>query len=267
MILYLAGIGSFKKLHSYVLENFPDIGVLCSYAFPKEFQELTESGFKNIMMDSGAYSVSKRGLAIDLDKYIEFLKSNRDKIDVCVALDVIGNPKQSYENWLYMIDKGIDNAIPVYHLGEDIKWLDLYCEKTDFVGIGGIAGSVTNWKLYIPFLRRIVNRYPNHKFHAFGLNSYKALRMVDLYSCDATSWLVGQKFAELSSDNGRIKLRREHQNADIWKELEEKWQINYSDFVDNKHDYLQFNKFNIKYLYDLISNHQKIEVSEMEELF
>lgn len=266
MILYLAGIGSFKKLHPYVLENFPDIGVLCSFAEPKEFQGLIESGFKNIMMDSGAYSVSKRGLTINLDDYISFLKLNREKITACVALDVIGNPEESYKNWIYMREKGIDNAIPVYHLGEDIKWLDLYCEQTEFVGIGGIAGSVTNWKLYIPFLRRIVDKYPNHKFHAFGLNSYRAIGRVNLWSCDATSWLIGQKFAELSSANGRIRLRKENAQAEIWKELGE-WGITYEDFVENKHDYLQFNKFNIKYLYELITNHQKMNVSEQMEIF
>src|SRR3990167_1584670 len=265
MILYLAGIGAHEKLHQYVLENCPDIGVLCSFAEPKEFERLLNSDFKNIMVDSGAYGVSKRGLTINLDEYIYFLKENKDGITVSVALDVIGNPEQSYKNWLYMREKGLDNVIPVYHLGEDIKWLDLYCKDIDFVGIGGIAGTVTNWKLYNSFLKRIVNKYPNHKFHVFGLNSYKALRAIDLYSCDATSWLVGMKYAELSSDNGRIRLRKEDKNSEIWEQLE-KWGILYSDFVENKHDYLQLNKFNITYLYNLIKNHKMIDVSEQEEL-
>ena len=266
MILYLAAVAGFKRLHPFILENCPNIGVLCTYASPKEFYSLVESGFKNIMLDSGAYTVSKKGITIDIANYAQFIKDNREKITVCVNLDVIGNPEKSYENWQYLRTNGADIVMPVYHLGEDVKWLDLYCKQRDFVGIGGIAGKVTDWKLYFPFLRRITDRYPNHKFHAFGLNSYRALRMVNVYSCDATTWLNGGKYAKAQAHGGELNLRQEPENSLIWEELAE-WGVEYKDFIQNTHDYKQINKFNIKFLYDLLSNHTRIEVSEQEDLF
>lgn len=265
MILYLSGLGHFKKLYSFILENCPDVGVLCTFADPKEFYCLVEAGFKNIMVDSGAFSVSTKGKRIDIDKYIEFLKLNEEKITCSVVLDVIDNAQKSYDNWLYMRNKGIKNLIPVYHLGEDIKWLDLYCQETDFIGVGGIVG-VTNWKINGGFLKRVSKRYPTHKIHIFGLNSYKALRMINAYSCDATTWLNGQKFAKLQHNGTEINLRQEPEKSIIWEQLKE-WGVSYSEFAENKHDYNQLNKFNIKFLYDLIKNHKKIEVSEQEELF
>ena len=78
-----------------------------------------------MMLDSGAYSAFTRGKEIDIDQYADYCKTNGHMFECCVTLDVIGDGKRSYENWLYLRKKGLP-VLPVYHIGTDEKWLVKY---------------------------------------------------------------------------------------------------------------------------------------------
>jgi len=95
-----------------------------------------------LILDSGAFSVWTRGVTIDLEEYISFCEQHSE-CSYYVNLDVIpGKPgdkssltkeavedscKRGWDNWKMMIERlPKDKVIPVFHQGDDVKWLDKY---------------------------------------------------------------------------------------------------------------------------------------------
>jgi hypothetical protein len=108
----------------------------------------------NIMVDSGAFSAWTKDKEINLDEYISFIKRFEDDISYYINLDVIpGDPgrkptakeidfsaNKGWENYQKMLEEGL-NPIPVFHFGEDIKWLRRIIDSgVNYVGLGGIVG-------------------------------------------------------------------------------------------------------------------------------
>ena len=60
-----------------------------------------------------------------LDEYCDFIHKYKDQLSGYVNLDIIYNAEQSYDNQMYMESKGL-RPIPVFHYGEDFKWLKNY---------------------------------------------------------------------------------------------------------------------------------------------
>ena len=105
-----------------------------------EYQR-TENPDACIFIDSGAYSAYTKGATIDVDAYIDWINSNGDAFTVIAQVDFIPGksnletdpdiylraPGISWENYLYMHKRLRpelrDKLIPVYHQGEDFKWL------------------------------------------------------------------------------------------------------------------------------------------------
>ena len=56
----------------------------------------------NLFLDSGAYSAWSKGVTIDIDEYISFIKKNIKYITVYANLDVIGDPEATYRNQKYI---------------------------------------------------------------------------------------------------------------------------------------------------------------------
>ncbi len=155
------------------------------------------------MVDSGAYSAFRKGLEIDIDEYIKFLK---EKIVmhtevVYINLDVIGDGEASYKNWIYMRKKGL-NPIPVFHVGSDDSLLQKYLEKTDHIGIGALANLTARRRL--PFLDRIWTKYlldeklmPKYKVHGLGVTSFGLMARYPWHSLDSTSWFRAGIYGKL----------------------------------------------------------------------
>jgi hypothetical protein len=126
------------------------------------------------------------------------------------VLDVI-NPdfpewaaEESCKNLLEMRQRGLD-AIPVYHIGEDPKWLqkmldDLGCE---YIGLSA-TGIGYNRAQEIKFYEDSFKLIPSHiKVHAFGEGSERVLKMFPWASADSTTWMVAGRFG-----NGRLRFSR-----------------------------------------------------------
>jgi len=149
----------------------------------------------DILMDSGAYSAMTKGVEIDIDKYIQFIKDCGDKITAAVSLDVIGDGAATYSQWKYMKKKGV-NTIPTYHLSTDVKYLERYIEETDYIGVGGVAGVTTSrtsretfnvlWKEMLTDS----DGMPLCKIHAFGITDVTILADFPFYSIDSSTWLM-----------------------------------------------------------------------------
>lgn len=171
--------------------------ILVSYFY---YSKKLPEGF-HIALDSGAFSADNSGKAINIDEFIDFAKGNFDKCDVVFNLDVIGQKQAaedsaaaSYENLKYMESKGV-KPLPVFHQGEDFKWLDRLVSEYDYVGLGGVAGDMMQRRGEIEkWFGYIFYRYPKHKFHGLGVTGMGLLKKFPFYSVDSTSWVKWANF-------------------------------------------------------------------------
>ena len=76
----------------------------------------------SLFLDSGAYSAWSKGIEINIDEYIEFVKKYKDNLTVYANLDDINSPEKTWENQRYMESKGL-KPLPCFHYGEDVKYL------------------------------------------------------------------------------------------------------------------------------------------------
>lgn len=161
-----------------------------------------------MMLDSGAFSAWKRGTTIDVNDYIAYIKKNQHLLYSYVNLDVIpGVPgrkatqaevesaaKASYKNLKLMHKAGL-SPIPVFHYGEDFKWLQqLLDDEESYIGLGGLVGQPQPDQ--IAFLDHVFTMLtdsmgqPLVKTHGFGVASFPLLKRYPWTTCDATSWAM-----------------------------------------------------------------------------
>ena len=168
----------------------------------------------SLFLDSGAHSFymkSKLKNENFSDKefneyfisYMDFIKKNKDYIDVYVNLDVINDPEWSYKNYLIMKKNGLD-PIPVVHPGEDPKWMKKYLDlNCSYVGTGGLGQFFTKGK-YIDWVSRVwcdvltdKQGFPVAKVHGFAVTSLEVMLMFPWFSVDSTSWVMTSRFGSV----------------------------------------------------------------------
>ena len=157
-------------------------------------------------LDSGAYSAWSVGKVVDLDAYCDFITANIEHIDVYACLDVIpGKPgseatqkerdsaaQQTWENYLYMVSKGC-NPLPVYHYGEDVKWLrNMLDHEVTYIGLGGLVGKSSKMRrLWLDRVFTMLTDKDGHpivRTHGFGMTSVPLIFRYPWYSVDSISW-------------------------------------------------------------------------------
>lgn len=167
-----------------------------------------------LALDSGAHSLFNehtRGKERDfsffesdifwkfVDGYCEFLQKNKQYFDLYVSVDVIFNPELSWKVQKYMESKGL-SPLPVFHVGEDFKWLKRYIDNYDYVGLGGL-GQTTSKKNWItgmgdPAFSMICDDkgMPRIKTHGFAMTSPDLVIQYPWFSVDSTSWFQFGKY-------------------------------------------------------------------------
>lgn len=182
----------------------------------------------SLFLDSGAFSAWSKGVTIDIDEYIAFIKQHKKYIDVYANLDVIGNAKETLKNQQYMESKGL-HPIPVYHKGEHTKYLKQYLQNYNYIALGGMVGDRGNliyWldSLFIDYLCDS-SGMPKVKVHGFGLTSLPLLVRYPWYSVDSTSWVMTGRF-------GAVFVPKKKQGSYIYTEIP--WKVNVSDKSSKK---------------------------------
>jgi len=173
------------KLHSY-------------YYIPQLEKNWFAMNTKNkvqLFLDSGAFSAWSQGEVIDIQEYITFIKDNEKYIDLYSNLDDISDPKTTWKNQQIMKKAGL-SPVPVFHYGEDIKWLKRILSKGyGYISLGGMV-PIHNKDL-IPWLDDLWDTYltdnkgfPITKVHGFGLTSLPVMLRYPWYSVDSTSWVI-----------------------------------------------------------------------------
>lgn len=135
-----------------------------------------------------------------LDDYAAFLKLHQDKMDFCVAVDIINlvekgtniAPRRSYELWEEFHKQGL-KVLPVLHYGEEISWLKKYMDHCDYIGIGGMAQYSSSKSLYgnwaRPVFRLLCDKHgrPKWRTHGFAMSSFKLMKQYPWTSIDSTT--------------------------------------------------------------------------------
>jgi len=168
-----------------------------------------------------------KGAEIDLDEYIAFIKENGHYFDAYACLDVIGDPKASWENQMYMVSKGLC-PVPVYHLNDrDLSYLKAMVDEFPYIGIGGMAGTEETgfsltWEQVVELLDHLWSDYicdkdglPKVKVHGFGMTRPTIMRRYPWYSVDSTSWAIYSKYGIVlfpRKKNGQYVYDKE-----VWK--------------------------------------------------
>lgn len=201
--------------------------------YKKEHPECTAK----LMLDSGAFSLyqnfkKKNEVLPDevlqqyVDDYIDFLNEWGDELFCFVAVDTVPDPEnvdqsfaqKTWDNYLYMyskLKKSIrDKLIPVFHYGEDFKWLRNMLEYThedgSHVAYIGLAISLEGTrKVRIAWgqeCMKIIERSsnPNVKTHAFGVGVKSVLDYINVTSTDATSWVKRAAYGMISINDKTI---------------------------------------------------------------
>lgn len=191
----------YSQHHSYILKE-EDVRVLINYPQAREmFQRAPDipKGFREVLIDSGGYQLQTGVAFVSIGAYSLWLQMMLPKHPEVVGymnLDILNDPIKTLENQLFMESEGL-SPIPVWHDGEDLAFLDLYCEGYEWVSIGGLASKGNLGKKYITaLLSWLSGRHSKTKFHMFGIGitGTTAYRQIRPYSCDFSTWSTGARF-------------------------------------------------------------------------
>lgn len=151
----------------------------------------------SLFLDSGAFSAFSKGVDININEYISFIKENKEYIEVYANLDVIGDAEATLKNQRIMEKKGL-NPLPCFHYGDDIKYLKLYMQENDYIALGGMVPiSSKNLILWLDEIFSYIcdnKGIPKVKVHGFGLTSFDLMFRYPWYSVDSTSWVMTGRF-------------------------------------------------------------------------
>lgn len=208
MIIYYAGVSA-NVIDLFTAVEHGAKHVLLSYHWRDLYNAKQWRRFRNlglhIIMDSGAFSAWKAGIEIDIDDYIQYLREH--SIGKFINLDVVGDPEKTYFNQKYMESKGLI-PIPVYHMGSDLKYLGRYVDEGYHnICLGGTVGAHKNRRE--EFFDECFNAYPKVYYHGLGMTDMHLMLKYPWFSVDSTSWLVGRKYCELNTVNGRVALPKD----------------------------------------------------------
>ncbi len=226
--LYFAGAKN-KTADAYLLEHCAnrlqsqliDRGNIAEWYAKK-------SDASKLFIDSGAYTAYTKGVIISVDAYIDYLNSITDRCTIFAQLDTIpgryGQPKTyddklnaprlSWQNYLYMRERLKEplKLIPIFHQGEDFKWLENMLEWTDsegrhipYIGVSP-AMDVPGIEVFLDRSFDIIEKSsnPNVKTHAFGMTQLKLLETYPYTSADSTSWKLSAAMGSIYTPYGQI---------------------------------------------------------------
>ena len=192
--------------------------ILISFFYWDLFEKtITEYLYRDLALDSGAFSAHMIGATVSIDDYIDLCKRLRDMPEIRLAevfsLDVIGDWRQSLRNAEKMWKAGIE-AIPTFHGGE--PWHVLIGMAKDYpkIALGGVARA--KMKVKQKFAEQCFARVWPKAIHGFGYGHEDAVLGFPFHSTDASNWELGpccfgrwKTFGEMSVRGGSQNLRAE----------------------------------------------------------
>ena len=226
--LYFAGAKQ-KDADKYLLEN--NANRLQSQLFERSNilnWVDNKSDVSKLFVDSGAYTAYTKQTKLDVDDYIKFINSISEKLTIFAQVDkipgefrkpktkeqILESPKLSWENYLYMRERVNEpkKLVPIFHQGEDYKWLVNMLEWTDengehipYIGISP-AIDVKGIEYFLDKSFDIIKKSSNTnvKTHAFGMTQLDLLEQYPYTSADSTSWKLCAAMGSIYTPYGVI---------------------------------------------------------------
>lgn len=221
------------EMHDLLINNsnFEPLDVLESQlnrSSVKQMIEWKHEGFVRwLFIDSGAFSIHTEKASTTVEEYIDYLNSIDDDIDVCAQLDTIPgkfrqdktpedyieSAEKSWDNFLYMRKhlKSPNKLMPVFHFGEDIKYLDRMLSWVDENGkplewLGLSPANDASKEDRMLYLRDMYNfikksNNPNVKTHIYGFTSLEAMSKFPCYSADSITHRLLAGYGKIRSRN------------------------------------------------------------------
>lgn len=222
----LSSPGKLNLLVAYPYMNKQILGLLKEHAKDIRF-----------VLDSGAFTAWKAGKSIDLDTYCAFLDELPIKPWRYFALDVVGDPKATKQNYEAMLKRGY-KPVPIFTRGEEIDELDWYYNTSDVVGIGGLVGTEGNRG----FVKGIMERVGKRRVHWLGFTELTYMKLFRPYMADSSSWEMGARFGAVNVYLGggrqckftRKTVKKDLQDARLRGRLIQ-WGMNPFAFLDDSH--------------------------------
>ena len=178
------------------------LSVLYSYAYLKTDRYLeqvllilSEQGYINLLIDSGAFTAYKLGKPIYLKEYIEACYRYKDRCFQYVMLDVLRDKVKSKENFNKMLDAGL-NPMGVLTVDEDVEECIPYTMYNDYIGIPGGTMTKGDW-----IKKRFQDVYEitdgKAKIHGLGYVKFPDMYQLPLCTVDSSSWIYGKMFGNI----------------------------------------------------------------------
>ena len=145
-----------------------------------------------VFADCGGFSAKTQGVTIDIDEFIAWCHKWSHHLTSIANLDVIGDAAATALNQPIMEAGGVD-ALPVFHVWEDPRYLEAYCEQYPYVCLGGMVGYTSDVRKWMDDCFVIGAKYDT-VFHGFGQTSPDYLMEFPFYSADSTAWSKGYRF-------------------------------------------------------------------------
>ncbi len=157
-------------------------------------------GITNVL-DSGAFSVWNSGKAVDIDDFGRFATETSEYFAYVFSLDVIGEEKASFDNWIYLRDHyPAATFCPVFHSNSSQESLKrIVKEKPELLGLGGIAikGATTRQRdKYIEFALNYTLE-EGILTHALGVGDFLSLIHFAVNFVDSTTWQTVARMGEM----------------------------------------------------------------------
>lgn len=255
-----------------------------------DYRRTTKDMRAKLFIDSGAFSAHTKGVEIDVDEYIDYLNDNDDALTIYAQVDKIPGefrkpktkeqlleaPKLSWENYLYMAPKlkSKDKLLPVFHQGEEFKWLKNMLEYTDengnhipYIGISPANDvSTKDREGWLTEVYNIIARSsnPNVKTHGLGVTSLRLLEKYPFTSADSTGWIMTSVNGMIFSPTGSVLIsevtKSNPKNLANWNNHEKDNILRYIEskgftYEQLATDYKQREYFNIVYMNDWANNY------------
>lgn len=244
-----------------------------------------------LMIDSGAHTAFYTGQALDVDEYMKYVDDIDEYVDVFVQVDKVPGssttvrdvkefdaaPKNNWDNYLYMRErvKSPDKLLPVFHIGEDFKWLRNMLEwvgpngeKVPYIGIA--PRKEDGWPDKINFISecfKIIkfSSNPDVKTHALGMTKLSVLEVFPFTSADSTSWILNAAMGCIMTPWGSIVISSKSANKKgHYKSLPVEGRRNVDEYL-NKYgvtaeeaaeSYQKRSEVNINYLLEWANNYK-----------
>jgi len=193
MKLYCAVVDAetVKLFHDITKIKF---NVLISYYYIKgsahKLTNLYRHMIDSLIMDSGAYSVATGKSKISLSEYKLYLKRYGHLFDCVFNLDdKFDNPEHNQRNQDYLQQGVITERwpVPVVHSEDDPEGeVQIYVDQGhDYIALGSLG---KHRKFDANTVNRIMEKFPDIKFHLFGNFDREILTKCRPYSADSATW-------------------------------------------------------------------------------